>query len=191
MSLLLTLSDEVAAIVQSIGPAPVHVRGLRERSPAMASGSGVIIDADGHILTNSHVVRGSTAFEVELGDGRTLIADLLGEDPATDIALLRAGEPGAMPFARLGDSNRLRVGDFVIAMGSPLGLARTVTLGIVSALGRTLRSEAAGRVIEGVIQTDAPLNPGNSGGPLVDASKSVMGINTAVVLGAQGLCFAV
>jgi S1-C subfamily serine protease len=191
MSLLLTLSDEVAAIVQSIGPALVHVRGLRERSPAMASGSGVIIDADGHILTNSHVVRGSTAFEVELGDGRTLIADLLGDDPATDIALLRAGEHGSMPFARLGDSNRLRVGDFVIAMGSPLGLARTVTLGIVSALGRTLRSEAAGRVIEGVIQTDAPLNPGNSGGPLVDASMSVMGINTAVVLGAQGLCFAV
>jgi S1-C subfamily serine protease len=190
MSLLSNLSDEVAAVVERIGPALVHVRALSARSPAMGSGSGVLIDADGHFLTNSHVVRNSTAVEVDLSDGRTRIADIIGDDPATDLALLRITDTATLAHASLGDSNKLRVGDFAIALGSPLGLARTVTLGIVSALGRTLNSEA-GRVIEGVIQTDAPLNPGNSGGPLVDAAGTVVGINTAIVLGAQGLCFAI
>jgi S1-C subfamily serine protease len=190
MSLLSTLSDEVAAIVDTIGPALVHVRALSSRSPAMGSGSGVLIDADGHFLTNSHVVRGATAVEADLADGRSRIADVVGDDPPTDLALLRISDTSNLPHANLGDSNRLRVGDFAVALGSPLGLARTVTLGIVSALGRTLSGEG-GRAIEGVIQTDAPLNPGNSGGPLVDASGLVVGINTAIVLRAQGLCFAI
>ena len=189
MSLLTSLSDEVAAIVDRVSPAVVHVRTMRPGRSNLASGSGVIAAPDGLVLTNSHVIHGATAIEVELSDGRMRIADLLGDDPATDLAVLRIHD-ASLPFAPLGDSNVLRVGDFAIAVGSPLGLARTVTLGIVSALGRTLGS-ATGRAIEGVIQTDAPLNPGNSGGPLLDGSGRVVGINTAIVLGAQGLCFAV
>ena len=194
MSILNQLSDEVAAIVDRVGPAVVHVRsmvpGRNGGRTGLASGSGVVVSPEGHVLTNSHVIRGATAVEVELQDGRIKIADVLGDDPATDLALLSILADG-VASARLGDSNVLRVGDVVVAVGSPLGLARTETLGIVSALGRTLRSEVAGRVIEGVIQTDAPLNPGNSGGPLVDGSGRIVGINTAIVLGAQGLCFAV
>lgn len=191
MSLLDSLSDEVAAVVDHVSPAVVHVRAITADRRGNASGSGVIVAPEGLVLTNSHVVRGATGVETELADGRTLIADVVGDDPATDIALLKLTSPAPLPHARLGDSNGLRVGDFAIAVGSPFGLARTVTLGIVSALGRTLRSDAAGRVIEGVIQTDAPLNPGNSGGPLLDSAGRVVGINTAIVLGAQGLCFAV
>jgi S1-C subfamily serine protease len=198
MSLLDSLSDEVAAVVDHVSPAVVHVRAMHARDDGRgggragtASGSGVLAAADGLVLTNSHVVRGAAGVEAELADGRTLIADVVGDDPATDIAILRLTSPKPLPHATLGDSNGLRVGDFAIAVGSPFGLARTVTLGIVSALGRTLRSEAAGRMIEGVIQTDAPLNPGNSGGPLLDSAGRVVGINTAIVLGAQGLCFAV
>ena len=189
MSLLNSLSDEVASIVETVSPAVVHVRAIGAGG-ASASGSGVLVSAEGDVLTNSHVVRGASGVEAELADGRTLIADVAGDDPATDLALLRLSGPAPMPHVGLGDSNVLRVGDFAIAVGSPLGLARTVTLGIVSALGRTLRG-AGGRAIEGVIQTDAPLNPGNSGGPLLDGSGRVVGINTAIVPGAQGLCFAV
>lgn len=191
MSLLSALSDEVSSVVEKVGSALVHVRALRGNSPGMSSGSGVLVDADGHFLSNSHVVRGATAVEADFADGKTRIADVVGDDPATDLALLRVSDTAGLAHAELGDSNRLRVGDFAIALGSPMGLARTVTLGIVSALGRTLQSEAAGRVIEGVIQTDAPLNPGNSGGPLVDARGSVVGINAAIVSRAQGLCFAI
>jgi len=198
MGLLSGLSDEVAAVVESVGPALVHVRAMRGGGDARAranasglsSGSGVVVDEHGTFLTNSHVVHGATAVEAEFSDGRTRLADVVGDDPATDLALLRVHGDAPFPHARLGDSNRLRVGDFAIALGSPLGLARTITLGIVSALGRTLRG-GGGRVIEGVIQTDAPLNPGNSGGPLVDASGTVVGINTAIVAGAQGLSFAI
>jgi S1-C subfamily serine protease len=190
MSILHTLSDEVSAVVERVGPSVVHVRALRGGRNGLASGSGVLISPDGYLLTNSHVVRGSAGVEVELADGRTLLADQIGDDPATDLSLLRVSGD-RLSHAELGDSNAVRVGDFAIAVGSPFGLARTVTLGIVSALGRNLQSEAAGRRIEGVIQTDAPLNPGNSGGPLLDASGRVIGINTAIVLGAQGLCFAV
>jgi len=191
MVILQSLSKEVAEITENLGSSVLHVRSINRRVRGLANGSGVLISADGLALTNSHVVHGAAGVEAELCDGRTLICDLVGEDPATDLALLRLSTAGDLSNAELGDSNALRVGDFVLAMGSPFGLTRSVTLGIVSALGRSLRSQAAGREIDGVIQTDAPLNPGNSGGPLVDVQGRVVGINTAVVLGSQGLCFAV
>jgi S1-C subfamily serine protease len=194
VSILKSLSDAVAGIVERVSPAVLHVRAIRaregRRAARLAGGSGVLIAPDGYALTNSHVVRGASGIEAELADGRTLLADVAGDDPATDLALLRLGDSG-FPYAELGDSNALRVGDTVIAVGSPLGLARTVTLGIVGALGRTLQSPDAGRTIEGVIQTDALLNPGSSGGPLVDGDGRVIGINTAIAIGSQGLCFAV
>ena len=191
MSLLRALSDEVASVAESVAPAVLHVRSIDRRTGRLGTGSGVLISPDGHALTNSHVVRGSSGVEAELADGRTVLVDVLGEDPATDLALLGLADAGRTPHVELGDSNGLRTGELVIALGSPLGLSRTVTLGIVSALGRTLRSRPAGRPIEGVIQTDALLNPGNSGGPLVDVRGRVIGINTAIVQGSQGLCFAV
>jgi len=203
MNILRSLSNEVAAVVESVGPSVLHIRTLRGGSPArsgqgrgrgdeggLAGGSGVIVTPDGYALTNSHVVHGSSGIEATLADGRTMLADLVGDDPASDLALLRLGAEGHLPCAHLGDSNALRVGDYAIAVGSPYGLSFTVTSGIVSALGRTLRG-AQGRAIEGVIQTDAPLNPGNSGGPLLDSEGRVVGINTAVFMPAQGLCFAI
>lgn len=197
MGAMRNLADEVSAVVERVGPSVLHVRAIREsrrrqgRGEGLASGSGVLIAPGGYALTNSHVVHGSAGVEAELGDGRTLLADLVGDDPATDLALLKLSGADNLPHVELGDSNALRVGDFAVAVGSPFGLSRTVTLGIVSALGRTLASQVGGRVIEGVIQTDAPLNPGNSGGPLLDADGKVVGINTAIVLGGQGVCFAV
>lgn len=190
MSLLRTLSDEVAALADRAGPAVLHVQTLRTGRARLAGGSGVVISPGGLALTNSHVVHGSTGIEAELADGRTVIADLVGEDPATDLAVLRLDASGLEPL-KLADSNALRVGDVVVALGSPFGLARTVTMGIVSALGRTLPSQDKGRMMEGIIQTDAPLNPGNSGGPLLGIDGSVVGINTAIVLGGQGLAFAI
>jgi len=195
MGVLSSLADEVEGVVERVGPAVLHVRAIPggRRARGLAGGSGVLATPDGYALTNSHVVHGSAGIEVELADGRTLLADLVGEDRATDLAVLRVpAEGGRLPHAELGDSNALRVGDVAIAVGSPFGLTRTVTLGIVSALGRTLASQVSGgRRIEGVIQTDASLNPGNSGGPLLDHAARVVGINTAVVLGGQGVCFAV
>jgi len=190
MSTLQTLSDEVAALTERLGPSVLHVRALNGSRHGLTNGSGVLVSPDGYALTNSHVVHGAVGIEADLHDGRTLLCDLVGEDPATDLALLRVQAYDGLPHAAVGDSNALRVGDLVLAIGSPFGLARTVTLGIVSALGRTLRSPA-GRAIEGVIQTDAPLNPGNSGGPLVDVQGRVVGINTALLFGSQGVCFAV
>lgn len=193
MSAVRGFADEVAAIVERASPSVLHVRAIREgsrRSGALAHGSGVLIAPGGYALTNSHVVHASAGVEVELADGRTLLADLIGDDPETDLALLKVAADVQLPHVELGDSNSVRVGDFAIAVGSPFGLARTVTLGIVSALGRTLRAQS-GRAIEGVLQTDAPLNPGNSGGPLLDADGRVIGINTAIVLSGQGVCFAV
>jgi S1-C subfamily serine protease len=195
MGVLNSIADEVEGVVGRVGPAVLHVRALAggRRGRGLATGSGVLVTPDGYALTNSHVVHASAGIEVELSDGRTLLADLAGEDPATDLAVLRVPAHGApLGHAELGDSNALRVGDVAIAVGSPFGLTRTVTLGIVSALGRSLASrESGGRRIEGVIQTDASLNPGSSGGPLLDHAGRVVGINTAIVFGGQGLCVAV
>ena len=190
MSTLRSFSDDVAAVVEAVGPAVLHVRTLVRDRRRLGGGSGVVVTPDGYALTNSHVVHDATGIEVELADGRSVLADVVGDDPATDLALIHLASEEPLDFVELGDSNQVRVGDLAIAVGSPFGLARTVTLGIVSALGRTLSSQA-GRAIEGVIQTDALLNPGNSGGPLVDADGRVIGINTAIHLGGPGLCFAV
>ena len=194
MASLLQLSEDVSELVERVSPAVGSVRTLRHGRSRLGGGSCVLVSPDGLALTNSHVVRGATAVEVELGDGRTRLADIVGDDPLTDLSVLRlpmAGEEGAsVVHAELGDSNEVRVGSVVLAVGSPFGLARTVTLGIVSALGRTLPGRG-GRRIEGVIQTDALLNPGNSGGPLIDSEGRVVGINTAILPGGQGLCFAV
>lgn len=190
--MLQSIADEVSAVVGEISPAVAHVRAMpasgRRR---LSSGSAVLIGSSGTALTNSHVVHGAVGVELELADGRTAVADVLGDDPATDLAVLRIALDDPSPGAELGDSNGLRVGDPVLAVGSPFGLTHTVTMGIVSALGRTLPGRDGARAIEGVVQTDAPLNPGNSGGPLVDARGRVIGINTAVVPGGQGVCFAV
>ncbi len=190
MNMLHELSEGVADVVETVGPAVVAVRTLHSTSARLGVGSAVVVSPDRLALTNSHVVHGGTAVEAELPDRRTLFADVIGDDPFTDLALLRLSTDDEVPYAELGDSNRLRVGALVVAVGSPFGLARTVTLGIVSALGRTLRAKG-GHEIEGVIQTDALLNPGNSGGPLVDAGGCVVGINTAIHPGGQGLCFSI
>ncbi len=183
-------SDSVATLVERSSPAVGHVRTLYRGRARLGGGSAVVVDPSGRALTNSHVVHGATAVEVELVEGSSILADVVGDDPFTDLALLQLPPVAGQAALPLGDSNRLRVGSFVLAVGSPFGLARTVTLGIVSALGRTLVGPR-GRSIEGVIQTDALLNPGNSGGPLIDARGEVVGINTAIHPGGQGLCFAV
>jgi S1-C subfamily serine protease len=182
-------SRTVAGIVDLIGPSVVRVdsRGTKAKGGV---GSGVVIANDGLILTNSHVVAGARSAGVALIDGSSMIAEVIGNDPDTDLALLRAPLPSGTPAARLGDSKQVRRGHLVVAIGNPLGFESTVTAGVVSALGRSLRS-TTGRLIEDVIQTDAALNPGNSGGPLSSSSGEVIGINTAMIGAAQNICFAV
>ncbi len=191
-TLLDAYSRTVSGIIDRVGPAVVRVEVSRAGRPDQRGGigSGVVITPDGLIITNSHVVGGARRLRVATPEGRTLTAELLGEDPDSDIALLRADSQTAMTAARLGNSKAVRRGQLVVAIGNPLGFKSTATAGIVSAVGRSLRSHT-GRLIEDIIQTDAALNPGNSGGPLLDSKGEIIGINTAIIMGTQGLCFAV
>jgi S1-C subfamily serine protease len=182
-------SQVVTAAVERVAPAVVRVH-PRIKGKGVGVGSGVVVSPDGLILTNSHVAQGAAAHDIVTPEGRTLTARLLGDDPDTDLALLRVDDDVTLPAARLGDSQALSRGRLVVAIGNPLGFEATVTAGVVSALGRSLRGQG-GRQLEDLIQTDAALNPGNSGGALVSSAGEVVGINTAVIQGAQGICFAV
>lgn len=182
-------SSAVMAAVEKAGPAVIHVEIAKGGKPA-GLGSGLVLASDGMIMTNSHVIAGAADITVTSADGQRGKARVLGDDPHTDIAILRSDEPLKAPALEFFDSRKLRRGQLAIALGNPLGFEQTVTSGIISALGRSMRS-STGRLIDDVIQTDAALNPGNSGGPLVDAQGRVIGINTAVIRGAQGICFSV
>ncbi|MGH7038510.1 MAG: S1C family serine protease [Stellaceae bacterium] len=182
-------SARVAAAVERVGPAVAHIAAQKPDGRPHGIGSGVVFTPDGYLLTNHHVVAGAKTLAVSMPDGRRFEAKPVGGDAATDLAVLNLGASG-LPYAEFGSSARLRVGQLVIAIGNPLGFQATVTAGIVSALGRSLRAPS-GRLIDSVIQTDAPLNPGNSGGPLADGNGRVVGINTAMIGMAQGICFAI
>lgn len=198
--LLDAYSRTVTGVARRVSDAVTHIKVNRPknqpRQPApqgqqqpFGTGSGFIISSDGFVVTNSHVVNGGEGIEVNLQDGRTFAGRIVGDDPATDIAVLKI-DGSNFSTTQFSDSDRLQVGQIAIAIGNPYGFQYTLTAGVVSALGRTLRTQT-GRLIDDVIQTDAALNPGNSGGPLVDSFGNVIGVNTAVILPAQGLCFAV
>jgi S1-C subfamily serine protease len=193
--LLDAYSRAVIQVVEQVGPAVVAVNVEKQAAPRApggeGAGSGVLITPDGFVLTNNHVVESGQHLTVTTTEGKSFEASLIGADPATDLAVIRIPQlGGSLPAAELGDSGELAVGQLVIAIGNPLGFQSTVSAGVVSALGRSLRSQS-GRLIENVIQTDVALNPGNSGGPLVDSRGLVIGINTAMIYMAQGISFAI